>query len=286
MQETRPNVGRRLERTGAILALALSGLLAAAALSHAQTSQSEVEDSAYSRARLVSGGALGDAVLAGVRISLQPGWKTYWRMPGDAGVPPLLDWSASVNVAKIDLRFPAPSRHVDPWVTTIGYEGEVVFPVVVTPADPALPVSLRLTFTYAVCSDICLPVAADLALAISPGDPAPDRALIDGYRELVPRPGTLADAGISSVTVEGSGKATTLAVDIMPSAPGVEPDIFVEGPPAFYFGNPVATPAADGRLRLAIPVDGVRPDRPLQGAGLKLTVVNGAVRVEHELSVN
>jgi DsbC/DsbD-like thiol-disulfide interchange protein len=276
----------RLGRFAAMLALGLSGLMAAGAVSHGQGTGSAWHESSYNRVRLVSGGDLGDARLAGIHIRLDPGWKTYWRMPGDAGVPPLADWSASVNAAQVEMLWPAPTRHVDPWATTVGYVGEVVFPVVVTPADPALPVSLRLTLTYAVCSDICIPVEAGLAVDLAPGEPGPDRALIDSYRDTVPRAGTLADAGIAAVTVEGEGEATRLVVDIAPSAPGVEPDIFVEGPAAFYFGTPETTPAAAGRLRLAIPVDGVKADRPLAGTSLKLTVFNGERRVEHELSVN
>lgn len=268
------------------VALGLCAVVASAAVTHAQTARSAWADAAYSHARLAAGGDLGKALLAGVQIRMEPGWKTYWRVPGDAGVPPLLDWSASVNAAAIEVEWPAPTRHVDAYATTIGYTDEVVFPVLVTPADPAKPVSLHLALTYAVCSDICLPVEAGLDLDLGAGDPGPDRALIESYREIVPKKGPLADAGISGVTVEGEGKGTRLVADIVPSAPGIEPDIFVEGPDAFYFGTPEVTPAAGGRLRLAIPVDGVKDGRPLRGTSLKLTVVNGERRVETELSAN
>ena len=132
-------------------------VLGTAATSPGLGAQATWAESAASRVRLVAGGDLDEGLLAGIQIRVDPGWKTYWRMPGDAGVPPAFEWSASVNADRVEIEWPAPSRYVDPWATTIGYVGEVVFPVVVTPTDPSRPVFLRLELTYAVCSDICVP---------------------------------------------------------------------------------------------------------------------------------
>src|SRR5262245_29832388 len=77
-----------------------------------------------SRARLIASpaGTAGAARLAGLEIAMQDGWKTYWRMPGDAGVPPTFDWSGSVNAADIKVLYPAPTRMPEAGGEVVGYK--------------------------------------------------------------------------------------------------------------------------------------------------------------------
>src|SRR3974377_968062 len=103
---------------------------------------------ARSAGRLVAGGASGSSgnvLRAGVEIRLAAGWKTYWRYPGDSGVPPAFDFSRSTNVGSITIRWPAPHRFTDEGGSSIGYKGDVVFPLEVIPRDPHSPVALRLS---------------------------------------------------------------------------------------------------------------------------------------------
>ena len=127
--------------------------------------------------------------LAGVEITLAEGWKTYWRTPGDAGVPPLFDWTGSTNVATIKVGYPAPRRMQEPGAETIGYTSAVIFPVEVTPREPAKPVDLELKLDFGVCREICIPAEAKLSLTLLPsqllGDPSP--ALVAAL-DRVPRP--------------------------------------------------------------------------------------------------
>ena len=93
---------------------------------------------AKSRARLVA-----DARGAGFEIALAPGAITYWRDPGEAGVPPTFDFSGSANLAKAEVEYPAPERIAEPdGSTAFGYDASVILPIRVTPADPAKPVRL------------------------------------------------------------------------------------------------------------------------------------------------
>src|SRR5262245_11146520 len=102
------------------------------------------------RLRLIDGGVEGGRRLAGVQIDLSPGWKTYWRVPGEAGVPPVFDWSASANLKEARVLFPAPARLHDEGGEAVGYENEVIFPVEVAASDPAEPVLLKLALHFAV----------------------------------------------------------------------------------------------------------------------------------------
>ena len=92
--------------------------------------------------RLIAGANSKDdvALRAGVEIKMQPGWKTYWRYPGDSGVPPRFDFSGSENLTAAKVLFPAPHLFTDETGHSLGYKGNVILPVVVTPQQPGKPV--------------------------------------------------------------------------------------------------------------------------------------------------
>ena len=122
--------------------------------------------SPYSSLRLMNAGKQSDVWRSGIHITMQQGWKTYWRVPGDGGVPPSFDWSASENVEAVKVMMPLPHRFADENGEGIGYKTEVIFPVDVTPRDISRPARLDLNIFYAVCNDICVPVQAQVKLDI------------------------------------------------------------------------------------------------------------------------
>jgi DsbC/DsbD-like thiol-disulfide interchange protein len=178
---------------------------------------------------------------------LPPGWKTYWRTPGDAGgLPPSFDWSQSSNLASANVLYPAPLRLTDKSGDTIGYKGHVIFPVEVRPKDAAKPVVLKLDMHYGICKDICVPVEAKLEVEISPdaADPAPESAV---------------DAFASVPRAEGSPRSDDpillgAKVDLVSASPhivleakfpgaGGPFDIFLEAPDNLYVPLPVKAQA-------------------------------------------
>ena len=152
-----------------------------------------------SRVRLVAGAPDGGERWAGVQIALDPGFKTYWRHPGESGVPPTFDWSRSVNVAAVELLWPAPARFEDDGGVSYGYAGGVVFPLRVRPRDPGESVRLGLRIDYGVCKEICIPASADMSLELpGRGDP-PFSGLIREARARVPEPRPLGAPGDLSI---------------------------------------------------------------------------------------
>lgn len=141
-----------------------------------------------STARLLSAGAPeGGAYRAGVEIALNPRSITYWRQPGEAGMAPLFDFSKSENVARVEVAFPAP-KHIDEAGTIVaGYDASVIFPLRVTPRDPAAPVKLKLLLDYGACGKVCLPAKADLTLALAQTGASPHVAAIAAAESKVPQ---------------------------------------------------------------------------------------------------
>jgi DsbC/DsbD-like thiol-disulfide interchange protein len=136
--------------------------------------------------------------MAAVELVLAPGWKTYWRSPGDAGIPPSFDWSGSDNVRSVRIHWPAPAVFHTNGMQSIGYHDRLVLPVEVTPDDPSRPIRLKLRMELGVCDEICLPAALDLATDLgTPG--APDPAI---SAALAQRAATAQEAGVSGVSCQ------------------------------------------------------------------------------------
>jgi DsbC/DsbD-like thiol-disulfide interchange protein len=136
--------------------------------------------------------------MAAVELQLAPGWKTYWRSPGDAGIPPTFDWSGSENVKSVNLHWPAPLVFEANGMQTIGYHDRLVLPVEVTPEDPARPVKLSVEMSLGVCDQICMPAVVDLSSDLSaPGAPdATIRTALDAGAA------TAREAGVSAVSCQ------------------------------------------------------------------------------------
>src|ERR1700733_4026810 len=168
---------------GALVA-ALSLLAPAASAYAADAFSTDWAIAAKSQARLIAGGGN----LAGFEIALNPGAITYWRDPGDAGLPPTLDFSGSDNVASVEPEFPAPKRIKEAdGGEAFGYDRGVVFPLAVKPRDPTKPATLKLNADFAVCEKVCLPAKAHLELKLQSAPGSPHAGAIDAALAAVPR---------------------------------------------------------------------------------------------------
>jgi DsbC/DsbD-like thiol-disulfide interchange protein len=124
--------------------------------------------------------------VAAAEIKLKPDAITYWRQPGEAGVPPQFSFQGSENVARADFLFPAPQRLDEDGLEAFGYRGGVTFPIRVTPADPSKPARLNLTLDYAVCERICIPVKGHAELLLPKSGISPSSAAILAGEAAVP----------------------------------------------------------------------------------------------------
>lgn len=171
--------------------------------------------------------------MAAVRFRLAPGWKTYWRAPGDAGIPPLFTWEGSRNVAAADFHWPVPQVFDQSGFRSIGYADEVVIPVEITPATPDAPARIAGTVEIGVCHDICIPVALQFAADL----PAAGRRDAAIAAALVDQPLTEDEAGVGAVTcavtVTERGLAVTARIEL-PATGGPEVVVFETADPAVW----------------------------------------------------
>jgi len=106
----------------------------------------------HSAVRLLAGSRSGAVLLGGIAFQLQPGWKTYWRTPGDSGVPPRFDFSKSENIEAVTVLWPAPTKFDDgAGGNSLGYHDQIVLPLRIVAKNTDKPVTLRAGINYAVC---------------------------------------------------------------------------------------------------------------------------------------
>lgn len=258
---------------GAILGLGAAGTALAAAASATPWTAST-----HSKVRLVSGtvDASGrPALVAGVELRMDPGWKTYWRNPGDSGVPPSFDWSGSKNLKDAEVLYPTPHRFADAGGTAIGYDGEVIFPVRLTPEREGEPVELKLAFAYGLCKDLCIPNEVSLSLALPADIGKGDAFLLDGAVARVPkRAGAGLLPAISGVEAKLDGERPELVVDAVFAEDASGTDLFIDGgdvlvPVPAPLGAPV-----DGKQRFAVTFASPAEATALKGKTLRLTLVS------------
>jgi DsbC/DsbD-like thiol-disulfide interchange protein len=266
------------------LSLTLSAYCLAAVLSAPAYAidESPWSEDIRSAIRLIAGSnKTGDVPLrAGIEIKMQPGWKTYWRYPGDSGVPPHFDFSGSENVKDVKVLFPAPHLFTDETGRSLGYKDRVILPLEISPQQLGKPVQLRLKADYAVCEKLCVPAEGRAELVLVGGDSSHNSALA-AAKARVPRQITAAQAGLTARRTS-TGPKPVVAVDL--AAPAGQPvELFVEGPTA-QWALPIPTPAQgtpDGRAQFSFELDGLPPGVDPKGQlDLTFTVVTGERAVE------
>ncbi len=249
--------------------LSIASLFATIAVAQQDAAVSPWAMSSHSSVRLIAGGRNADgAYRVGIEIRMKEGFKTYWRVPGDAGVPPVFDWTASENVGSVSVRWPAPARYVDDGLTTIGYRDKVIFPALIRPAEGGKAIRAALKIDYAVCNKICIPANAEVALKLPEGGETSQTAILDEFRALTPRP---KDAGklddklglISGRFLPDNGRKIVELVISVPTGSMMR-DVFLEGPEGWLFGTPVSQGVEGDKQTLRIPIE----DKPKNVVGL------------------
>jgi DsbC/DsbD-like thiol-disulfide interchange protein len=258
-------------------ALIALGIAAFPATSGYAADESPWSEDIRSAVRIIAGTNKNtDAPLrAGIEIKMKPGWKTYWRYPGDSGVPPQFDFSNSENLKSATVLYPAPRLFKDETGQTLGYKESVIFPVVVSPQQPGKPVKLRLKVDYAVCEKVCVPVEGRAELTLGSGNSA-HNAELSAAEGRVPRQVSAAQAGLNMRRVN-TGTKPHVTVDLAAPA-GQTVDLFVEGPSsrwALPIPKPVK-PAPAGRAQFSFELDGSPPGTdPTGKIDLTFTIVAG-----------
>ena len=234
--------------------------------------------------------------MSGVEIKLAAGYKTYWRTPGDSGVPPRFDWSGSENLASAEVSWPAPERFSDGSGTSVGYAKDVIFPLHVTPTDPSKPVLLKLALDYAVCEKLCIPAHATAHLTLGAEQTRHSARLAMAQAKVPLR----IAMGLPAQLEKGAGPAPPALISAVVTTNGTRPllhfkiqappntsiiDVLVEGPEMWLFGTSRVTQAGHGQWQ----AETLLEEQPKTLAGPKpllITIISNGQPIEIALDLD
>ncbi|MDE4134260.1 protein-disulfide reductase DsbD family protein [Phaeobacter sp. QD34_3] len=226
------NTPRRRRAAATLLAL-----LALAPLGHAAEATEALAPSDLVQIEILDGGLTSRGTYMGaLRLTLSEGWKTYWRTPGDAGIPPRFSWRGSRNIGAVEMTWPAPEVFMSAGYRTIGYHDQVILPVEITPKQPGKPVRLKGRMELGICKDVCVPSELKFDHRLQP-EARRNPAIVAA---LASRPYSAAEAGVTSATCSLTPGRYGLKVEAriqMPSAGGEELAVIEPGTPHLVAGE-------------------------------------------------
>ena len=237
------------------------------------------------RAELVAhapeGVAAGKPIWLGLKIEHAPHWHTYWKNPGDSGLPTTLKWTLPAGISAGDIEWPTPGRLPIGPLMNYGYEGTVLLPVALSVADGVKgeTVDVVLRADWLVCKDVCIPEGGDFALRLPvQAATAGHAALFAAARAAMPQavPGAQATASVE-------GQELVLRVSGLPAAwQGKKLGFIPETTGVIHNAAIPATAWNDGTWTARVPLDPQRTDSPTampavltsagQAAGLQIQV--------------
>jgi suppressor for copper-sensitivity B len=244
---------------------------------------------AKSRLILEAGQHIGTATnKAGVQIKLDPGWWTYWRAPGTSGMPPMLDWSGSENLAdEPETIWPVPMRSVAFGEELNLYKDEVVFPIEFRAADPGKPVRLHLKVTFGVCRNVCIPKSAEHEITLPPATgsrkvSAANARLIASYVGRKPSHDPVETgmqiAGVETVVAPAQ---VYLAIKVKGLRPKGKSLVLVEGPNLIKVAEIVGRATSDSATKLLmLKIGNPEKVRDLSGKRIRVTLIDGGRALE------
>lgn len=218
--------------------------------------------------------------MAAIRLTLAQGWKTYWRSPGEAGIPPEFDWAGSGNIKAVQLHWPTPEVFDFNGMQTIGYTHELVLPVEIWPSEPGQPVDLAAAIGLGVCRDICVPANLRLHGRLTAAGGGADPAI---RAALGAQPASARSAGLGGLrcAVEATGRGLRLRAELEMPRLGPDEMVVVEtADPRIWVAE--ARTRRDGN-RLVAETELIAIDRQplaLDRSQVTITVLSGRRAVE------
>ncbi|MDH3196296.1 MAG: protein-disulfide reductase DsbD family protein [Hyphomicrobiales bacterium] len=250
--------------------------------SGALAAQSRWDIGDFHRSRLLLVPGEGTALRGGLEIAMEEGWHTYWRVPGDAGIPPQLDFSASSNLADVTVSYPFPERYQDGSGLSLVYWGHVILPLRVEPIDPELPVTLTVNALFGVCDVICIPAKTILSVTLAPqsGDDPRARIAIEQAQRRLPGAPQAGRFDVDSATRRGDNLEIAVRV---PDAAFI--DLFAEGPQDWFLGQPQFVSRDGAIANYRLPLEGMPGGETVSGRTFTFVAVADGKAIEKAVPI-
>lgn len=232
----------------------------------------------HGKARMFSGTIHEDSTTfsAGLEFFLEPGWKLYWRTPGDSGIPLTIQWQGSENLKDLSLLWPFPTRHIEDNLHDFVYKHHVVFPLLMTKIKSNAPINLRTLLHFAICEKLCIPIRTSFALSLPSSLPSsPDDLLIEEAQRLVPKSASELNYSLDSLSLyRDKPHHYTLKLTLHSQEIITQQEVFIEGDRRLRFLKASQQSHASNPRKAVyhIPLETSLPEAELAGKTITLTL--------------
>ncbi|MFL4470261.1 protein-disulfide reductase DsbD domain-containing protein [Tateyamaria armeniaca] len=218
--------------------------------------------------------------VAALQLTLAPGWKTYWRSPGDAGIPPQFDWSLARNLGAVSITWPTPSVYDQNGMRSIGYSGQLVIPLHVTPKRAGKPVRLHGTMALGVCADICIPHEIDIDTLLDAPDASPTPAIVAAMADV---PYSEGEANVRSATCRLSPTDHGMQIEAhvtLPHTGGREVAVIETGTPGLWISEARTSRQGDTLVAVSEMVHPKGGAFGIERSDVRITILGGDYAVD------
>ena len=263
------------------IALAAALLIGMGLATSALSAQSEwaINDGGRMRLILMPGDDKGTYEGA-LQIEPNAGWITYWREPGDSGIPPQVGVMPGSDFKLESISYPVPVRIDNGPVRDVGYEQKVTFPLVFS-GPVAAGGRLEASAFIGICKNICIPFQAHFTVDVSPQTDMGDGLILAEAKAALPEPPSR-DFSVTGFSLNDDH--STLHLDLAVPKTDENPQLFVTGPEGTLFLDYTVVESAPGTLSVEMPVARLPEHYDPSGKTWSVLVVDGARAMESALA--
>ncbi|MBY3256641.1 protein-disulfide reductase DsbD domain-containing protein [Rhizobium laguerreae] len=222
-------------------------------------------------------------IRAALQIEPKPGWITYWKEPGNSGIPPQITIAAESGVTLDAVAYPVPKHFFKGAIEDIAYDAPVTLPLSLTAAGKG-PVTIDAAAFIGICKDICIPFQANLQLKLGPAIQShpQEEAILQAADARLPKPPS-PDFDVTAHAMSPDRK--TLSLDlVLPGEGKTAPDIIVTGPSGYAFTKQIGG-KRDGRtFKVDISIGKLPKDYDISGKQWSVLVIDGERAMETTLA--
>lgn len=263
---------------------AISLVAAFAPFCSAQAEMSAWAEAEGGRMRLVAlAPDAGGKIRAGLQIEPKPGWITYWREPGNSGIPPHVTIAPASGVTLETIAYPVPKHFFKGAIEDIAYDAPVTLPLSLTAAGKG-PVAIDATVFIGICRDICIPFQANLAVTLGPAirSHPEEEAILAAAEAALPKPPS-ADFRVAAHAISPDRKTLSLTLTLPGEGTSV-PDIIATGPSGYAFTKQIGGKRDGTIFKTDIAIGKLPKDYDLSGKRWSVLVIDGGKAMETTLA--
>ncbi|NLS02645.1 cytochrome C biogenesis protein [Rhizobium sp. P32RR-XVIII] len=268
-----------------LLKSAICGAALAASFGMAHAEMSDWVDNAGGRMRLIALPPDSEGTMRGaLQIEPKPRWITYWREPGNSGIPPQISVAPESGVTLKAIRFPVPKHLSDGRIDDIAYDAAVSLPLTFSAKDASGPLTLKASAFIGICKDICIPFQGEFSLAIGSANqsrPEEEAILKSAEASLPEKPSS--QFKVTSYKVSEDKKQLWLQI-ALPAAGDTAPEVILTGPAGYVFTKKLMSKRDGKTFSTAVAIHKLPKNYEISGKSWSALVIDGDRAMETTLA--